>query len=134
MSAEKMIETDLTMACQAELVADTVEEIIDILADADHGVEDLNFRLELAAREMLANALEHGCSSPEEEARVEISAHVGRVEISVKDPGDGFDWRQADMENMPVLEEKGRGLNLINQVADELEFNEDGNAITAVFT
>ncbi len=134
MSAEKVIETDLTMACKAELVADTVEEIIDILVEVDHGVEDLNFRLELAVREMLANALEHGCSSPEEVVRVQVRVHTGRVEISVKDPGDGFDWRQADMKNMPVLEEKGRGLNLINQVADELEFNEKGNAITAVFT
>ncbi len=122
------------MPCLPDEVSEEVERIILSLDSFDHRIDDLTFRVEMALREMLANAIEHGCRSGEEKILIEVEAVPGRVKISVSDPGDGFDWRSANLDHMPVLEEKGRGLGMIKQAADELKFNEKGNRITVIFS
>jgi anti-sigma regulatory factor (Ser/Thr protein kinase) len=89
--------------------------------------------IELALQEALANAIRHGCSG-------DASRHVqcvvtyddaGEVLIVVRDPGSGFEASAVpnplDPEN--VLKPGGRGIFLINQLMDEVDFRDGGREV-----
>lgn len=94
---------------------------------------DLNFKIEIILRELLSNAIEHGCVELNDD---QISCHVkiknNNVILTIEDPGPGFAWRQLELAEMPLLAERGRGLPLIYQLSDRLSFNSSGNKATAV--
>lgn len=121
------------MPCQEDAIAGILHEITTEIAKVDPEISDLEFRVEMAVREMLANAIEHGCKSSEQEIYIELQTSVSRVKIAVKDPGEGFDFDRANLNDMPVMEEKGRGLAMVNEAVDEIKFNETGNKITVYF-
>jgi serine/threonine-protein kinase RsbW len=70
-----------------------------------------------------------------ESLRIRIGLFIGAEELifKVEDPGPGFDWENYDLDKMPKFAEKGRGLKMINQVSDQIKFNQAGNKITACF-
>jgi anti-sigma regulatory factor (Ser/Thr protein kinase) len=64
--------------------------------------------------------------------RVQVELDENWVSFVVADDGDGFDWRALP----PLLVDKdsttqlsGRGLFLMRNFFDEMEFNEDGNSV-----
>ena len=129
--------------CRAEKISPLLNKIFSKLKE-ELGAKfdpETEINLEIAAREMLANAIEHGCSLAREKdynlenlkinASIEISRE--RIIFTVKDPGPGFNWQNYNLEEMPEFEEEGRGLKMINKVADNLEFNQEGNLIKAFF-
>lgn len=124
---------NFNIPCQKQSIAEVLEKISIEIARVDPDITDLDFRLEMAVREMLANAIEHGCETYEQEIEIELEATGSRVKIAVEDPGKGFDCEKVNLNDMPVLEEKGRGLAMINEAADEINFNEAGNRITVYF-
>lgn len=68
--------------------------------------------------------------------RIQLRAEYSpdRAVFIVKDPGEGFDYRNlpdpTDPENL--LREHGRGLLLVRCFMDDLQFNEQGNEVTLV--
>ena len=64
---------------------------------------------------------------------VKLKIKKDKLILSVKDPGRGFEWEKCNLEAEVSFEEKGRGLKMINEVVDELEFNKSGNKITVCF-
>jgi anti-sigma regulatory factor (Ser/Thr protein kinase) len=91
------------------------------------------FELEIALREALANAIEHGCGG-DRSKQVQCCVacdESGDVVIVVRDPGSGFDVaslpdpRQGDRR----LRDGGRGIHLINEFMDEVQFASDGREI-----
>ncbi len=122
------------MNCCKKAFTETMEKIVKACAPVLKDNTELKFRLEMAAREMLANALEHGCSCAEEKIMIVLTLENPRqLKLKVVSPGAGFDWQNIILNYMPHLETEGRGLPMIKIAADELEFNEKGNIITAVF-
>ncbi len=121
------------MACRKEAFAETMAKIVDGSKSFIQDKSELKFRLEMAAREMLANALEHGCSSKEEEIKIVLILKPSHIILKVISPGSGFNWRKATLNYMPNLEAEGRGIPMIKIAADKVEFNEAGNIITAEF-
>ena len=127
--------------CEAEAIPELLEKVFSKLTKYENEVENINFRIEIAAREMLANAIEHGCVQAVnnglklEEGYIMVILKISNYNIifSVKDCGNGFDWENYDLDTMPSLEERGRGLKMINNVADKVEFNQKGNEITIFF-
>lgn len=103
--------------------------------------KELEFKLELAAREMLANAIEHGSAltgvknrnKDKNIVKINLKLTDEILIFKVEDSGSGFNWENYDLETMPKLSERGRGLKMVNQVSDQLEFNEAGNIIKAYF-
>jgi len=91
------------------------------------------FEVEMALREALANAIEHGCQGdPGKSIQCCVAGdESGDLVIVVRDPGPGFDPaaipdpRRADN----LLREGGRGIHLINEFMDEVRFAEDGREI-----
>jgi len=91
------------------------------------------FEVEMALREALANAIEHGCQGdPAKSIQCCVAGdESGDVVIVVRDPGAGFDPttvpdpRQGDR----LLLDGGRGIHLINEFMDEVRFAHDGREI-----
>lgn len=141
----KSSELDLSyqIEAEAEKITPLLEEVFAQLKTAlpVEYFAELEFDLEIAAREMLANAIEHGCSLAAaqnkvlEEYPVKIKLKLNAEELlfEVKDPGPGFEWENYDLKTMPEFSEKGRGLKMINNVADKIKFNQAGNLIKAYF-
>jgi serine/threonine-protein kinase RsbW len=94
---------------------------------------DLNFRV--GVTEALANAVLYGnASDPEKLVRIEVSLDPRRVQVCVTDQGEGFDPSAVPDPTAPenLHSTSGRGLFLIRQLMDELEFNDRGNALRMV--
>lgn len=89
--------------------------------------------VELALDEALANAIRHGCQDdPTKQVRCIVTSDaVGEVMIVVRDPGPGFDARCVPnpLEGDNVLKPSGRGVFLINQLMDEVDFADGGREV-----
>ncbi|MBX6363689.1 MAG: ATP-binding protein [Gemmatimonadetes bacterium] len=108
-----------------------VERSIDAGFDADR--LRLNFRVSLA--EALANAMLYG-NRRDPAKRVRVEAHLSREEIVVRvtDQGRGFDPSAVPDPTLPANLSRpgGRGIFLIRNLMDVVEFNPQGNSITMV--
>jgi len=93
------------------------------------------FRLVL--RELLINAIEHGCKNDSQKIVNCSIDHLGgtRFRIIVGDEGDGFDYKSlaAEMSDDP-RQIRRRGYALIRTFTDRIEFNDKGNWVTAYIT
>ncbi len=135
------IKKDFKIECKADEISPLLEKVFSELEKSVENSSKIMFKLELAAREMMANAIEHGCALAAENAenlenlriRIQLAIEAEELIFKVEDPGPGFDWENYDLDKMPKFEEKGRGLKMINQVSDQIKFNSTGNKITAVF-
>lgn len=97
--------------------------------------EDQN-RIMLALSEAVNNAIVHG-NDLQEDKTVTITASLQdqRLDISVRDEGEGF-----DPDNIPdplkeqnLLNEGGRGVYLMKQYADNVTFTRNGSKVTMNF-
>lgn len=91
------------------------------------------FEVEIALREALANAIEHGCQrDPSKSIQCCVAGdESGDLVIVVRDPGPGFDpARVSDpREDANLLRDGGRGIHLINEFMDEVRYAQDGREI-----
>lgn len=93
----------------------------------------LNFRVGLT--EALANAMLYGnCRDPHKRVRVEARFTPSEIRIQVTDEGRGFDPGTVRDPTLPSnrVRAGGRGIFLIRQLMDQVEFNERGNSITMI--
>jgi serine/threonine-protein kinase RsbW len=91
----------------------------------------LNFRVGLT--EALANAMLYGnCRDPRKRVRVEAVLTPMEIKVQVTDEGRGFDPAAVLDPTLPAnrVRPGGRGIYLIRQLMDHVEFNERGNSIT----
>lgn len=91
------------------------------------------FEVETALREALSNAVRHGCRSDPSRSVVlvaEFDPERG-IEMVVRDPGPGFDPSQipSPTAGHHLMRSHGRGLYLIRQLMDEVDFSPRGNEI-----
>lgn len=112
-----------------ELVDPAVVEIRRSLEE--RGQPGLLFDMELLAREALLNALNNGAPhSSSGEVRAELNFAPGQVSLRVEDDGPGFDWRDSlDRPGPEPFCESGRGLFIMKNYADAVEFNPRGNSV-----
>ncbi|HUK88402.1 MAG TPA: ATP-binding protein, partial [Terriglobales bacterium] len=89
--------------------------------------------IETALREALANAIIHGCENdPTRRVQCCVACDEGRgMLIVVRDPGAGFDPAQvpSPVVGENVFSSHGRGIFLINQLMDQVEFAHGGTEI-----
>ena len=89
--------------------------------------------VELALDEALANAIRHGCKNdPSKQVQCVVSTDAtGEVVIVVRDPGPGFDVGAVPnpLDGDNVLKPSGRGVFLINQLMDRVEFANGGREV-----
>ena len=84
----------------------------------DFGFEgDDCYQVKLAVSEVVANAIQHGSSGPEDPIRITIRAAEGALVFEVLDTGVFVGADEAAGE----MSERGRGLELVALMMDEVE-------------
>jgi serine/threonine-protein kinase RsbW len=125
----------VTLAADRKAVDPVVQEVMAVvrqMKDVD-GKEDA---IELSLQEALANAVIHGAKEdPTQTVECVVSSDAERgILIVVRDPGAGF--RPEAIPGCTVGENvysnHGRGIFLINQLMDKVEFRKNGTEIHMV--
>ena len=95
--------------------------------------EEEVMKVELALQEGLANAIRHGCKNdPTKKVQCSVTFDAkGEVVIVIRDPGPGFNVAAVPnpLEGTNVLKSSGRGVFLINQLMDTVEFSDGGRRV-----
>lgn len=94
-------------------------------------------RIMLALSEAVTNAIVHG-NKEDASKLVTVRSHMADedlLEISVEDEGEGFDPEEIPdpLKEENLLKEGGRGVYLIEQYSDEMEFSKNGSRVTMRF-
>lgn len=93
-------------------------------------------RIRLALSEASQNAFTHGnMKDPKKTILFTFEKKPQTIELKIKDMGKGFDYRNISSPILPEnrIETHGRGLFLIADMADKLEWNIIGNEIKITF-
>jgi anti-sigma regulatory factor (Ser/Thr protein kinase) len=123
---------DMTIPADPRGIPTVTDGVVHVLQDRGWP-EDRIMEVELALQEALANAIRHGCKGDSSRSVqcVVTSDDSGEVLIVVRDPGPGFDAGTVPNplagENM--LKSSGRGIFLINQLMDEVDFKDGGREL-----
>lgn len=97
--------------------------------------EDEQYRISLAVRECLINALQHGNRSDEKKKiGLDIDVTSGRIVVQVTDQGAGFDAGKIPdpRSDERLLATSGRGIFLMRTFMDEVEVRNGENGGTVV--
>jgi anti-sigma regulatory factor (Ser/Thr protein kinase) len=123
---------DMTIPADPRGIPTITDGVMQVLQDRGWP-EARIIEVELALQEALANAIRHGCKgdASREVQCVVTCDDVGEVLIVVRDPGTGFDAstlpNPLHEENM--MKSSGRGIFLINQLMDEVDFRDGGREL-----
>ena len=92
---------------------------------------DLLRNIKIVLREIIINSIEHGL---ENSVCGTVYFHYyyrnNRVVFTVEDSGKGF---QYDMRTLDEESRRGKGLHLIDNIVDDIYFNENGNLVRVEF-
>jgi serine/threonine-protein kinase RsbW len=131
----------LSLRVRVTLAADrkAVDQVVEQVMEAVHEVKCVNGEadaIELALHEALANAVVHGAKEdPTKIVECLVACDEERgVLIIVRDPGEGFDPGSIPACTMGenLYSNHGRGIFLINQLMDKVEFRKNGTEIHMV--
>lgn len=123
-----------TIPSRLELAPDLISSLVERLYHLPLD-EYLVFNIKLALQEAVINAIEHGNKKQGDLCvKVDIQANGQRLKIEVTDQGEGFDYKAIPNPTNPENIEKlrGRGLFLIQNVMDEIEFADSGRTIRMI--
>jgi len=125
----------VTFAADRRAVDPVVQEVMNLVRQME-GVEGKEDAIELALQEALANAVIHGAKEdPTKVVECLVSSDKERgILIVVRDPGTGFNPEAipACTVGENVYSNHGRGIFLINQLMDKVEFRKNGTEIHMV--
>lgn len=131
----------LSLRVSVTLAADrqSVEPVVRQVMQAVHEMKCVNGKeddIELALQEALANAVVHGAKEdPSKIVECLVACDEQRgILIIVRDPGSGFDPGAIPSCTMGenLYSNHGRGIFLINQLMDEVQFRKNGTEIHMV--
>lgn len=125
-------EFSMTIPADPAAIPIVTDGVVEVLEERRWPEEDVQ-AVELALQEALANAIRHGCGG-DASKHVQCSVNwdeTGEVIIVVRDPGPGFDPRAvADpLDPANALKPNGRGLFLINELMDRVQFADSGREV-----
>lgn len=118
---------------------ENIELVQVVLADAleRSGVEeDSRHWIDLAVREAVANAIQHGNRrDPDKQVQVDVTLSPSALEVRVVDEGGGFEPRQIEDPRSPenLLAPNGRGIFYMTSFMDEIDYSfrpEGGTVVT----
>jgi GAF domain-containing protein len=123
---------DMVIPADAKDISSVVDGVMQVVRDMKLAAGK-QFEVEIALREALANAIEHGCQrDPAKSIECCVAAdESGDLLVVVRDPGSGFDPSRIPdpLQGPGLLRDGGRGIHLINEFMDEVRFAQDGREI-----
>lgn len=130
------MKTSLNLASSSDSLT-IVEKKIDEITKESKVNEDLYGNLLIAVTEGVNNAIHHGNkSNPEKNVQIDIEINEeNQLVFSIKDEGEGFNPDALPDPTDPANIEKphGRGVFLMQQLSDEIEFEEEGRQVILKF-
>jgi serine/threonine-protein kinase RsbW len=127
-----LVKLEMTLRGDANAIEPAVRKIMAVIGQMGCAA-GREFEIELVLYEALANAIKHGIENdPSKQIQCCVACdHARGMLIVVRDPGTGFD--PASIPS-PVIGQNlfatgGRGIYLINQLADEVRFEKGGTEI-----
>jgi serine/threonine-protein kinase RsbW len=118
------VKKKLVLPSKIESIDEAVSTAINFAAEIGFG-EDAVFPIDLAVREVVANAIKHG-NKFDETKRVEITLDENNegFEITVRDFGEGFAVEEVPDPTNPenLLKTSGRGILFMNNFMDKVEW------------
>jgi serine/threonine-protein kinase RsbW len=122
----------VTLAADRRAVEPVVQQVMSVVRQMN-GIQGKEDAIELSLQEALANAVIHGAKEdPTKIVECCVSSDNERgILIVVRDPGAGFspDSIPACTVGENVFSNHGRGIFLINQLMDTVEFKKNGTEI-----
>ncbi|TVQ66109.1 MAG: ATP-binding protein [Balneolaceae bacterium] len=94
--------------------------------------EECESTLMLLLSEAVTNAIVHGNKSdPAKKVRALLEVHTDEVVVTVSDEGEGFDpaVQKNPLDEENLLKSGGRGLFLIQELADSYEYRDHGTTL-----
>jgi len=113
-----------------------VERLIDDLSEKYDLKDDVYGKLLLSVVEAVNNAIVHGNKMDiEKDVILEYEIDDSKIDFVITDMGDGFDYNNIPDPTKPENIEKthGRGIFLMNHLADEIEFQKNGSVVKLSF-
>jgi len=130
--ADLAVRLDVELPGQAEAITPVVDRVLDLVRDTGCA-QGKEFEIETALREALANAVRYGCEhNPQKTVQLSVACDPVRgMLIVVRDPGPGFDPAQvaSPVAADQLYSHHGRGIFLISQLMDHVEFGRGGTEI-----
>ena len=131
----KIIES-LKLASDFQSIA-TIEKLIDKVC-SNIGVNEESYgNVLIAVTEAVNNAIQHG-NKQNGALKIDVSVldSTKNICFSVKDEGPGFDFNNLPDPTSPdnILKENGRGIFLMKNLADKVEFTHEGNKVSLFFS
>jgi serine/threonine-protein kinase RsbW len=128
-------EIRLELPSRVGLVRDAVSEVVEACERLAFAGSRATLNLRVALGEAVANAILYGnAEDAGKRVRITASFRPGQAVVTVADEGPGFDPGAVIDPTRPENRDRshGRGLFLLRSLADEVRFNESGNAVTLV--
>ena len=127
-----LVKVDLQLAGDVNAISPVVSKVMGVVTEMGCALGH-EFEIELALREALANAIEHGVghdASKQIQCSVACDRERGML-IVVRDPGLGFDPASlpSPVVGQNLFSTGGRGIYLINRLMDEVRFEKGGTEI-----
>ena len=131
-SEELIMSLETTIPAKVQAIGPVVDKILGETRKLGCAA-DKEFEIRTALHEALANAVVHGAKQdPEQEVEIWVGCDQERgMIIVVRDPGPGFDPKTvpSPLQAQRLYAEHGRGIYLIDQLMDEVRFEEGGTEI-----
>lgn len=131
-SAKLLLRFEVDIPAKVEAISPIVDHVMKVAGSIDCGKGN-EFAIETALREALANAVVHGCKrDPSKQIQCSVYCdEKGGILIVVRDPGPGFDptCLPSPTQGQQIFAEHGRGVYLINQLMDDVEYRRGGTEI-----
>jgi len=131
-SGDLLVKVDMTLPGDVNAISPVVGKVMAIVTEMGCAA-GREFEIELALREALANAIEHGSGhDPSKEIQCCVACdHERGMLIIVRDPGPGFDPASipSPIVGKNLFSTGGRGIYLINQLMDEVRYEKGGTEI-----
>jgi len=115
----------------------SVEKFVDEVSADLSLTDEVYGNLLIATLEAANNAIVHGNKGLEEkEVDILLTNDKSQIVLTVQDQGTGFDYKNIQDPTAPENIEKinGRGVFLMQQLSDHIEFFENGRIVQLTFT
>jgi len=113
-----------------------VESFIDNAKEKYHLDDDIYGNIMIAVTESVNNAIMHGNGNDKSKSvHLSLILEEKLIKFTVKDEGEGFDHQNLPDPTAPENLEKigGRGIFLMKNLCDEVQFKENGSSIILSF-
>ena len=131
MASRAPIQRSIVVESTPSAMAAPCQQILSAMTDRGFGQDDV-FAVHLAVEEAFLNAVKHGNKmDPDKTVTIDFSIDGEKVDIEMKDEGEGFDPGGVPDPRLGdnLYRPEGRGLLLISAYMHVVEYNEQGNGL-----